>query len=74
MDIPEQIMDIPEKIYSFCFKLFQFGTVERYKFIRAQTLLLNDLAGELRKVEPGYICGDDLTNLLTRHIVDFRQQ
>ncbi len=41
---------------------------------RVDFSLPDDLAGELRKVEPGYIFGDDFTNLLTRHIVDFRQQ
>ena len=40
---------------------------------RVDFTLPDDLAGELRKVEPGYICGDDFTNLLTRHIVEFNR-
>lgn len=39
---------------------------------RVDFTLPDDLAGKLRKVEPGYICGDDLTNALSRHIVDFK--
>ena len=41
---------------------------------RVDFSLPDDLAGELRKVEPGYICGDDLTNVLSRHIVEFNTE
>ena len=39
---------------------------------RVDFTLPDDLIGELRKVEPGYVCGDDLTNALSRHIVELR--
>lgn len=41
---------------------------------RVDFTLPDDLIGELRKVEPRYVCGDDLTNALSRHIVELRTE